>query len=381
MKLATRIWATSALFVITGFAVLLLTAFLLLGPPPEFEQWPPGPLTVTDSAGNVHHVGANRPPHAPPTGVPVALLSTLLTALLLASLLAARSVVKPLESLQDVARRLGGGDLEARTGVVTSDEVGDVARAFDDMADRVESLVRAQRELLANVSHELRTPLARVRVALELAVSGTPDPEIVNGIENDILEVERLIDDLLTASRLDPALHRHQHFAPSLCLEELLSTDIGTIVADRFRRSWPEHPLTCEFNDVVFTGDQRLVVRLLDNLLDNAGKYSAAGSGVELAAGSAGDHVVFVVSDHGVGVASHDAAMLGTPFFRVDRSRARGTLENAGGVGLGLVLARRIAEAHGGSIAFDSTPGIGTRVTVRLPFCTDPSTAAIKGLT
>lgn len=378
MKLATRIWSTSAFFVVVGFALLLATMLQLLGPPPDFENWAPGPLVVTDSHGVVHHVDAHQGPRGPPTGVPVALLSTILVALLLASLLAARSVVKPLEALQKVARRIGGGDLEARSGVVTSDEVGDVARAFDDMANRVESLVRAQRELLANVSHELRTPLSRVRVALELAAGGAPDPELVRGIEGDIREVEQLIDDLLTASRLDPALHGPQHLAPSLSLEEVLTTDIGGIVADRFRRSWPQHVLTCDFGDVVFTGDQRLVVRLLDNLLDNAGKYSAAGTTVGFAARGEGDSVVFVVSDHGVGIDGTDTAMLGTPFFRVERSRARNTAQ--GGVGLGLVLARRIAEAHGGSLSFDSVVGAGTRVTVRLPRTAPSPTLAPRGL-
>jgi signal transduction histidine kinase len=110
-------------------------------------------------------------------------------------------------------------------------------------------------------------------------------------------------------------------------------------------------------------GDAPLLRRMLANLLDNAAKYSEPPSPVSLAARGVGDDLVVEVRDRGIGIDAEDLPRLFTPFFRTDRSRARGT----GGVGLGLVLARRIAEAHGGRISVASAPGEGTVVTVTLP--------------
>ena len=378
MKLATRIWSTSVVFVGLGFAVMLALFMNIKGPPPDFENWAEGALTVIDSKGVSHHITAQQAPHGPPLDVPIVIASMVLSMLLLGALAASRSVVRPLLALQGVARKIGAGDLNARARIASADEVGDVARAFDDMADRVESLVRAQRELLANVSHELRTPLSRVRVALELAGSGAPDATLMRGIDADLKEVEQLIEDLLTASRLDPAMHGPQHLAPTLAFEKILSTDVAGIAADRFKRTWPTHALELNIAPVVLTADLRLVVRLLDNILDNAGKYSPKNSRVSVVAREDGEHVVFVVEDQGVGIAKDDTALLGTPFFRVERSRTRSGDDasgshGVGGVGLGLVLARRIAEAHGGGIEFDSDVGRGARVIIKLS--TRPATA------
>jgi signal transduction histidine kinase len=227
------------------------------------------------------------------------------------------------------------------------------------MADRMGRLLEGQRELLANVSHELRTPMARMRVALDLAAEGEPGEarRHLSDIEHDLAALEALVADLLTTSRLEaggsPALNR----AP---------VDLRVLVegaVSRFRRLHPDRAVRTEAVPAVAFGEAGLLDRVVDNLLDNAAKYSEPSGAITVAVGEAEKDVVLLVRDQGIGMAPEDLQRVFTPFFRTDRSRARDT----GGVGLGLALAKRIVEAHGGRIAIESRVGAGTTVRVFLP--------------
>ena len=169
------------------------------------HRGPPFPLLVGNAAGWV----ALAPPEVLTSLRSPALgLAVVMVVLALLSVLLARSIAAPLSRLRTVARALGQGDLSVRTQMSRADEVGDVAREVDQMADRIASMRRAEKELLANVSHELRTPLARVRVALELASDGGDPTEVrryVTQINEDIGELETLLDDIITAARFDLA--------------------------------------------------------------------------------------------------------------------------------------------------------------------------------
>lgn len=303
--------------------------------------------------------------HRPPP------LGTILVVLLVVALgvpaaLLGRAIARPLERLAQTAQALGAGDLRARTGVARRDELGAVARSFDDMAERVEKLVLSQTELLANVAHELRTPLARIRMALELAEGGDPAVarESLAEIAQDLSELEGLVNDILASARMDlatsttsggPPLHR----AP---------LEVAQVVSGAVERLRHRHPARRVEVDVApdlpsVEGDAVLLRRALDNLLDNAQKYSPPDSAIRLRAGRTGTGVVLDVIDAGDGIPAEDLSRLFTPFFRGDKSRTRGT----GGVGLGLSLARRIVEAHGGKLTAASTPRVGTTMTVELP--------------
>jgi signal transduction histidine kinase len=287
-------------------------------------------------------------------------LAVIVLVLALASAPLARAIARPIERLSQTARRLGQGDLSARSGVVRRDEIGALARAFDEMAERLERLVEGQRELVANVSHELRTPLARMRVSLGLAAEAEPGEarELLRDMDADIAELERLVADLLTTARLDAT--------GSLALrrERLDPRGLADAALARFRRLHPHRSAAAELADAPpVDADPELLARVLDNLLDNAAKYSEAPSPIGLALDAAGGGVRFAVRDQGVGIAAEDQPRVFTPFFRADPSRARGT----GGVGLGLALSKRIVDAHGGRITLASEPGRGTTVTVWLP--------------
>jgi two-component system, OmpR family, sensor kinase len=307
-----------------------------------------------------------RVPRSPSLERIAVFLVVVLLALAAVSVPMARLIVRPLERLTAAARALGSGDLSARAGVDRADEMGELGRAFDEMAGRLERLLRQEKELLANVSHELRTPLSRIRVALDLAEEGDLERarRFLGEIATDVSEVERLVEDILSAARLDLALGRPGAGVP-LRREPLEGAELVARAAEHFRATHPGRTLEVAAAGSLPTldADAALLRRALDNLLDNAAKYSDPGQPVVLSARAEGGGLVVEVRDRGIGIDPADLPRLFTPFFRTDRSRARGT----GGVGLGLTMAKRIAEAHGGTIAVESGPGKGTSVRVSVP--------------
>jgi two-component system OmpR family sensor kinase len=307
------------------------------------------------------------PPPPPPPSRMMVPLFIMLGSLAITSLFFARTLAVPLQRLAAAARALGEGNLNTRVGLRRRDELGQVAEAFDEMAERITHLLRSQKELLANVSHELRTPLARIRVALELANEGDAvlARESLSDIAEDLGELERLVDDVLTTARLDFTATQTPGATPPLRRERVETRALVDKAAARFRSARPEHTLDVAMDATLpeLEADPVLLRRALDNLLDNAGKYSEPHTTVRLRARHSGDGVEVEVADEGIGIDAKDMEHLFTPFFRSDRSRAR----RSGGVGLGLALARRIVVAHGGSLSLESQPGQGTTARVQLP--------------
>jgi two-component system OmpR family sensor kinase len=290
-------------------------------------------------------------------------LLVVLCVIALGSIPLARSIAAPIEKLTRAAQALGAGDLSTRAQVRAKGEVGELARAFDEMAERIEAQVRSEKELLANVSHEVRTPLARIRVALELAAEGDLDRarRFLGEIGSDLDELDRLVEDVLATARLDLAAHG----GVAIRREPVDLAAVAADAARRFAERWPVRTLETEAPAALppVSGDPALLRRLLDNLLDNAAKYSEAPAPVRLSARGEPGAAVLEVKDRGIGISAEDLPNLFTPFFRTDRSRTR----NTGGVGLGLALARRIARAHGGDIEVASEVDKGTVFRVRIP--------------
>jgi two-component system OmpR family sensor kinase len=281
------------------------------------------------------------------------------------SLLFARSLARPLRRLAAVARAFGSGQLDARARLARRDELGAVANAFDDMADRITTLLQSQRELLANVSHELRTPLARIRVALDLAVDGDAEAarEALANISTDWGDLERLVEDVLAAARLD--LGSSAPGGLPLRRDRVNLDELAQAALTRFQVVHPSERLELDLASDLppIVGDAALLRRVVDNLVDNSRKYSEPKSTVTLRMRREGESVLIAVLDRGMGIDAADLPHIFTPFFRADRSRTRKT----GGVGMGLALVRRIVTAHGGEIEVESEVGRGTEMRVRLP--------------
>jgi two-component system OmpR family sensor kinase len=314
------------------------------------------------------HVTAALPPPGPPPSASRALMPVLIALALvgISAVLTAAWLGRPLVILSNAARALGAGKLMARAELRRNDELGDVAIAFNEMAERVGELIRAQRELLANVSHELRTPLARIRVALDLAAEGDAEQAATSlrEIADDLAELERLIGDILTTARFELASDTASPTQPPLRLARFRAAELIDDAAERFRASHPNRALEVsnEARERDIAADRMLLRRALDNLLDNAAKHSGGSAPIALASRATDGKVVFEVRDRGTGISAEDQKRLFTPFFRADKSRARQT----GGLGLGLLLSKRIVEAHGGTLEIESTPRVGTVVRIQM---------------
>jgi two-component system OmpR family sensor kinase len=322
------------------------------GPPPRLIG--PGPVGPTE----------RRPPGGPTLTFDLPLL---LICFALASWLLARMIARPLERIAGAARAFGAGDFRARSDVRRGDEIGLLSRAFDEMAERITRLMAAQRELLASVSHELRTPLARMRVALDLAEEGDAESarQSLHDIDEDVAELEELVQDVLSLSRLETqgndsaALARR---ADRVSLREVINKALG-----RFRATYPSREvvdqLPPEEGTWFLQGDAALLRRVFENLLENAHKYTPSEAPVRITLSREAGAALVTVQDRGVGIGTEDLPHVFEPFFRADRSRTRGT----GGTGLGLALCKRVIDAHGGAITIESRVEEGTSVTVRLP--------------
>lgn len=342
------------------------------GPPPPGARARRFPL----------HLRAQHPPAWLIIGevVPPAPTTALITAAVLALVLigisswfTARSLSQPLQRLSDAASAFGRGKLTTRAGLERHDELGDVSRAFDQMAERLTTALVAERELLANVSHELRTPLQRIHIAVELAVEGDADTarESLREVVEDLHELERIVDDILTAARLSrKAGLRGYESAPSssppVRLVPISLDDVIERAASRFTLAHEDMPLRIRIDTELglVDADAMLLRRVLDNLLQNAHAYSDdPARGVEIVALRRGDACVIEVHDNGIGLSADDLPRVFEPFFRADRSRSRAT----GGLGLGLTLSRHIVESHGGTLCLESVPGRGTVARITLP--------------
>ena len=267
----------------------------------------------------------------------------------------ARGLTRRIERLQARVDELGAGSLSARVDVEGKDEVARLAESFNRAADRIERLVEAQRHILAGASHELRTPLTRIRMALEL-LEGNPERRA--SIERDIADLDELIEELLTAARLD---------APD-SLGEAEAVDLLALLAEEGVRVDAEvrgEPVTVK----VF---ERLLRRLVRNLLENARRHGG-GSPIfaEVARRDEPEPEVAIrVTNGGRPIPEHLRERIFEPFFRIETTGGASPpsgWEAERGVGLGLVLVRRIAECHGGCARLVESGPAGTTFEVVLP--------------
>jgi signal transduction histidine kinase len=279
-------------------------------------------------------------------------------ALFMIALLAAvyflmRRLLEPVRVLSDGVQRLRAGDLDVQMHTGRTDELGRLVESFNSMTRAIRERLRARDQLLLDVSHEIRSPLTRMRIALEM----TPDSPARRSVIEDIEETEKMIGELLETERLDSP---HGGLEKSRVDLSALVRECVAGVTDR----GPGIDLKGADRPVHADVDPERMRILVGNILSNAIKYSdPKGAPVRVVLDAADGAIVISFHDHGVGIAGDDLAYVFEPFYRADRSRSRDT----GGYGIGLSLAKRIAEAHGGSIELSSRVGEGTSVLVSVP--------------
>ncbi len=315
-------------------------------------------LFVLAREGSVPH--RHRPPPSPPLAL--LLLGGLLASLAFSALLA-WSFSRPIRNLSWALRQVEEGRLETRVQPLMGrrrDEISDLGADFDRMAGQIEALVGAQKRLLHDVSHELRSPLARLQVAVGLARQ-QPDKldQYLERIERESQRLDRLVGEVLTLARLESGMV--QGGREGIDLGDLLS---GVVEDARFEADAQGRRIEL-VNDAEgrdrLHGQAELLHRAIENVIRNALNHSPAGSSVEVALRQDGRCLSLTVEDEGPGVPEAELATIFEPF-------RRGAHEQDGnGYGLGLAIARRAIEAHGGVIHAENRPQGGLRVKVTLP--------------
>jgi signal transduction histidine kinase len=264
-----------------------------------------------------------------------------------------RRLLLPVRVLSEGVQRLRAGDLDVEMHTGRTDELGRLVESFNAMTRAIRERIRARDQLLLDVSHEIRSPLTRMRVALEMM----PDSPARRSVIEDVEETEAMIRELLETERLDSP---HGGLQKSrVDLSALLKDCVAGVVdpGPGIEVKGADHAVHADVDP------ERMRI-LVDNILSNALKYSSpTGAPIRVVLDASDGAIMISFHDHGVGIAGHDLAFVFEPFYRADRSRSRDT----GGYGIGLSLAKRIAEAHGGSIELSSRVGEGTSVLVSVP--------------
>ena len=260
-------------------------------------------------------------------------------------------LLRPLKWLRSGVEAVSEGEFSTRVPVVRDDEIGKVARSFNQMTDRVRQMMDDRERLLADVSHELRSPLARIKVALELL----PEGDKRDSITQDIKEMESLTTALLEREQI-----RTQSSQASS--ERINLVTVAAEVTDGFNNTPPGVQLNVPPQSLNINGDEALVKVLIQNLVDNAIKFSLADSKpVEISLLDTGGGVQIIVDDDGQGIPVELAEKIFEPFVKLNPARGHRT-----GYGLGLNLCQRIVQAHGGSIEIQQRKPRGTRVLLNL---------------
>jgi signal transduction histidine kinase len=280
------------------------------------------------------------------------LLLFLVTGVVCAAYAFQRRLLRPVRLLDEGVERLSTGDLNAVVPVVTRDEFGALTETFNKMVGRVRQMIQARDQLLLDVSHELRSPLTRLKVALALL----PEDENRAGMAGDLKEMEAMITELLELERIreGSGIRRERHDLVGVLCE---AAETYKDEPPGIQLVFPPHPVLIEI-------DREKIKTVLRNLLENGRKYSLEDSRpVEVAIEEDADSITVRVSDDGPGIPEADIPNLFEPFYRVDRSRSRKT----GGYGLGLSIAKRIMEAHGGCIAVKNNIDRGASFVLIIP--------------
>jgi signal transduction histidine kinase len=319
------------------------------GPPP-----PPGEIaaeeaSVTSLSSSINHYllwGGLL-------GVAVAAVVTLLLS---------RRILQPVESLAHAARGLSHGDFSQRVDVRSKDEFGELAKTFNSMAEDLERTEQLRRNLVADVAHELRTPLSNIQGHLEAIRDGLlpPEPATFDSIYEEVLLLARLVEDLQELTLAE---------AGQLTLVRQ-SADVAEIVRRAVAAAQPPAEakgltLETKLPDGQATAEvaPERIGQVLRNLLSNAITHTSDGGRITVDLQDEGDELHIGVADTGAGIPPEDLPYVFERFYRADPSRVRAT----GGAGLGLTIARRLVEAHGGTIGVESEVGKGSRFTFTLP--------------
>jgi signal transduction histidine kinase len=266
----------------------------------------------------------------------------------------AMSIASPLRNLVRAVDRFGRGDLSVRVDSRRRDEIGELGKAFDQMAERIETLLASERRMMQDISHELRSPLARLSFAVELVKADPDDPSVLR-LKKEVDRLNQLVNTLLEMTRAeqDPSCGDMVQVRLDVVLNEVVEICRLDAAARGCRIELESD------QNVSILGNAELLRRAFENIVKNAIRYTPEGFSVDVNLSVQSGKVRVEIRDYGPGVPEEHLAKIFQPFFRVDDSRN----DSTGGVGLGLAIARRAIGVHHGRLtAVNAHPGLKVQV-------------------
>jgi histidine kinase len=279
------------------------------------------------------------------------------------SLFTTRRIVGPVLSMMHASRRIATGDYHKRVHVPGEDELGALARAFNQMAEAMDQIEQRRMELIGDVAHELRTPLSSIKGTMEGLLDGVleAEPATFLDVQREVARLQRLVHDLEELSRAEAG-------QISIDRRPAIVADLVRAVADRLELQFLEKGVGLMIETPTDLpkawADSSRISQVLLNLLGNALQYTSAGGQVTVRAWTEGGEIVIAVQDTGIGISADHLSHIFERFYRVDKSRSRA----GGGSGIGLTIAKHLVEAHGGRIwAISPGSGQGSTFAFSLP--------------
>lgn len=272
--------------------------------------------------------------------------------------IAAAGVISPIRKIASSIAIFGQGNLGIRVETDRDDEIGQLGRSFNEMAERLERLITSERRLLGDISHELRSPLARLKFAMKLARSSPNPASALDRIERDVNRIASLVADIVEINVVedDPAMQEKRE----ICIRDIIDEVVRDCSLEAEARG-----CSIEVSGTVcgqVHGNPELLRRAVENVLRNAIRYSPEKSPIDFSISETDEDAHIVIRDFGPGVPEAAMTRIFDPFFRVEEARNT----NGGGSGLGLSIAKRAVHLHRGAItAENATPGL--RVTIAIP--------------
>ncbi|MGN1422381.1 MAG: ATP-binding protein [Oscillospiraceae bacterium] len=270
-----------------------------------------------------------------------------------------KSICQPLVQISATAKKLAKGDFSERIEIKNNDEIGDLSRAFNDMADELENSEQIKNDFISSVSHELRTPLTAIKGWSE-TLAGGYDPETFSKgmkvITGETQRLERMVEELLDFSRIQSG-----HFSLQMSTMDVIAEleDALLIYIDKAKKE----NITINYNEPEFLcavyGDKNRLRQVFINIIDNAIKYTDAGGNIDITAEKQESTMTITVADTGCGIAPSDLPKVKAKFYKANSTRH--------GSGIGLAVADEIIAMHGGTLELESEPDVGTTVTITLP--------------
>ncbi len=277
----------------------------------------------------------------------------------------ANRALLPVATITSTARQISAADLSQRLDLnLPDDEIGQLARTFNAMLERIDDAFQRERQLTSDVSHELRTPLGMLKTQLSLARSRPREVaellQMMIDMEGDVDRMTRLVEQMLTLARVEQR-----------GLSDLIPVDLGSLlrsIIGQFQASAAQSQIVLRLElplqvNLIVNGDAEQLRQVMVNLIDNAIKYTDTAGVVTISTVRHWDKIEFAVTNSGAGIPLEHLSHLFERFYRVDSARAR----SSGGFGLGLAIAKAIITAHNGEIRVESEIGRGTTFTVSLP--------------